>query len=92
MPPTRLCGSYGAVMAHQRMSGTDAEAYRLAIVASERFRTSLQRHGLELPGVRGDHPSCGGEPMVELGRGSATVVHAISELLDRLDLQRGDQQ
>ncbi|MQS17960.1 hypothetical protein F7Q99_38680 [Streptomyces kaniharaensis] len=68
------------------MSGSDSEAYRLAILASERLRLSLARHGLELPGVRGDHPSGGGEPMVELGRVSATVVHAVAELLDRLPL------
>ncbi|RGD55395.1 hypothetical protein DR950_41775 [Kitasatospora xanthocidica] len=68
------------------MSGADAEAYRLAIVASSRLRTSLARHGLELPGVRGDHPSGVGEPVVELGRASATVVHALAELLDRLPL------
>ncbi|MEU3573072.1 hypothetical protein AB0E96_32305 [Kitasatospora sp. NPDC036755] len=68
------------------MSGADSEAYRLAIVASERLRTSLSHHGLDLPGVRGDHPSGLGEPMVELGRCSAAAVHALAELLDRLPL------
>jgi len=70
-------------MAHQHLTGTDAEAYRLSIIASERLRTALHQHGMEFPSVRGTYPSRG-EPTVELGRVSATVVHTLAAALEEL--------
>ncbi|MFD8706854.1 hypothetical protein ACFV1W_30340 [Kitasatospora sp. NPDC059648] len=64
--------------------GAHAEAYRLAIIASERLRAVLQLHGLELGGLRGVYPSASGEPMVETGKTSATVVHALASLLEKV--------
>ncbi len=70
-------------MAHQHLTGSDAEAYRLSIVASERLRNALHQLGLEFPSVRGTFPARG-EPTVELGRASATVVHAVANYLESL--------
>ncbi|MFI6158254.1 hypothetical protein ACIBCA_36840 [Kitasatospora sp. NPDC051170] len=62
---------------------TNPDAFRTAIVASERLRTALGQHQLTLPSLRGGYPTLTGEPFVELGGCHANVIEQLAAILER---------
>ena len=71
---------------------TNPDAFRAAIVASERLRTALYQHQLTLPSLRGGYPSSTGEPFVELGGCSANVIERLAAILERTAPDPGEER
>jgi hypothetical protein len=64
----------------------DTDPYRLAIVAAERLRAALGRHGLALPSLRGSTPVLD-RPYVELGGCGSEVADALAALLEQCEVR-----
>lgn len=58
-----------------------SEPYRQAIVAADRLRKALNRHGIDFPSLRGDFPTAN-TPRLHLGMCSARDAEALAQLLE----------
>jgi hypothetical protein len=84
VPLARAGRPYGPPVTHSQ--NLDTDPYRLAIVAAERLRAALDRHGLTLLSLRGSSPEYG-RPWVELGGCDSAVAERLADLLEKAEVR-----
>lgn len=66
------------------LQSIDNDPYRISIVAAERLRKALDKHGITIPSLRGSYPVMN-RPFVELGGCSSEVAEALATVLEKLE-------